>query len=273
MYTMRIRASICSDATATAMTPQERAALLQQMERSGYLPTLRAYAKSSSAPFWWYVDDGTVNPAAIKHNGTICFVHTGERVLGVTADHVYRGYLLDLQSDGVVCQIGNIRFQPEQRLISSDERVDLATFDIPELVVAAAGCHLHHPSQWPTPPLAEGELVIAGGYPGPIREERLTVAEFPFVSLATRVRQAGNEHSALQLELADSMWGTTERLWPGADLGGMSGGPVFRVHSGGIEHLELAGFIYEYGMDYEIIRARQSAQVAVDGTVLPLMAE
>lgn len=40
----------------------------------------------------------------------------------------------------------------------------------------------------------------------------------------------------------------------------------------GIEHLRLAGFIYEYNPDYEIMRARQSVQVAADGTVLPLTA-
>jgi hypothetical protein len=244
--------------------------MFQRMERSGYLPVLRAYAKLSTAPFWWFVDDSAMAPAAIRHNGTICFVHTGQRIIGVTAAHVYQGYLANLQSEALVCQFGSVRFQPERRLISSDEIVDLVTFDVPEFVVATAGCHVHHPPQWPPAPLAIGDLVIAGGYPGPLRVEKNALAEFPFVSLANRVRQASETHSALQLDLATSTWPPGERLWPGADLGGMSGGPLFRFHGDGIEHLELAGFIYEYSSDYEIIRARQGAQVARDGTVLPL---
>lgn len=242
------------------------------MERSGYMRMLRALAKTSTAPLWWFMDDTATSPAAIRHNGSICFLHTGQRIVGVTADHVYRRYLTDLQSDAVVCQIGSVRFQPERRLISRDEDVDLATFDVPEFMVAAAGCHVHHPLQWPCALLTESELVMAGGYPGPLRVERDTQAEFPFVSLATRVRQSSEMHSALQLDLATSMWPPGERLWPGADLGGMSGGPVFRFHGEGIEHLRLAGFIYEYNPDYEIIRARQSVRVAADGTVLPLTA-
>ncbi len=259
---------------AMVMEQNDRAALFASMERSGYLPLLRAQAQASTAPFWWFVDATAATPAKIRHNGSICFVHTGERIVGVTADHVYRGYLDDLRSLAVVCQIGSVRFQPERRVISSDKDVDLATFDVPEFMVAAAGRRAHYPPLWPDAPLAEGDLVIAGGYPGPLRAERGIQAEFPFVSLATRVRQSSDAHSALQLDLATSMW-PGERLWPGADLGGMSGGPVFRFHGDGaehpIEHLQVAGFIYEYNPDYEIMRARHGTQVARDGAVVPLI--
>ena len=36
-----------------------------------------------------------------------------------------------------------------------------------------------------------------------------------------------------------------------------------------IEHLQVAGFIYEYNPVYEIMRARHGAQIARDGTVVP----
>lgn len=249
------------------VTGNERKTQLRLMERSGYLPILRSLAKLSTAPFWWFVDDTPSSPAEIQHNGTVCFLKIGKRILGVTADHVYRGYIADLASRPVVCQIGSVRYQPEKRVISRDVETDLVTFDVPEFIVAAAGCSPHDVFQWPPPPLSEGELVIAGGFPGPLREGRLTVAEFPFITLASRVRQSGEDHASLQLELASSEWGTAERLYAGADLGGMSGGPVFRHHGEGIERISLAGFVYEYGPSWEIMLARHAASIAPDGTV------
>ena len=73
---------------------QTRKDAFDRMERAGYLPAMRQLALSLCAPFWWHGQGGD-GPYRILHNGTICYVHTGERVIGVTADHVYRQYLKD----------------------------------------------------------------------------------------------------------------------------------------------------------------------------------
>ena len=60
------------------------------------------------APFWWSIQLGD-EPAPILNNGTIGYVNTGTRELGVTADHVYNKYLEHIGqhgTDAVRCQLG-----------------------------------------------------------------------------------------------------------------------------------------------------------------------
>jgi hypothetical protein len=53
------------------------------------------------------------------------------------------------------------------------------------------------------------------------------------------------------------------------DLGGMSGGPVFSVvEAHGIVSWALAGVLYEYGSDFEILKAVRADLIARDGIVL-----
>jgi hypothetical protein len=54
-----------------------------------------------------------------------------------------------------------------------------------------------------------------------------------------------------------------------ADLGGWSGGPVFRiVEQETVTRLEIAGVIYEYTSGYEIVLAHPLSCIAADGTFL-----
>jgi hypothetical protein len=87
-----------------------------------------------------------------------------------------------------------------------------------------------------------------------------------FVSFFAPVAQSSEEHSAFQLNLRDSYWpdgsgGVPER----SELGGISGGPIFRYHSGPIEFLELAGFIYEACAQFELIRGRHASVISAFG--------
>ena len=49
-------------------------------------------------------------------------------------------------------------------------------------------------------------------------------------------------------------------------LGGMSGGPVFRLVEGGLTRLEFVGIVYEHGETFELVFAR-SAVIRADGTL------
>ena len=83
-------------------------ARVDRLDASGYLTVFEKMIRSMCAPFWWSSRDPNDPLAVVRQNGTISFVNTGQRRLGVTADHVYQGYL-DGQGryPDVECQIGN----------------------------------------------------------------------------------------------------------------------------------------------------------------------
>lgn len=235
---------------------------------AGYLPGLRALAQLSAAPIFWFDDSSTSNDA-ILHNATVVFVDVGNCVVGITAAHVLEQYRADKRAyPSLVCQLGGVRFDPLDRLHSIDSNLDLATFSVPELMVTASGRDVHRPLKWPPSNLRPSDLVMFGGYPGKLRMPHERDVDFAFVTLIGRVSQTSDTHGSIQLNLADSLWSPGERLLPGADLGGMSGGPVFVVRIEPIETLELAGFIYQYQDSIEIVRVRHASHISAEGIVL-----
>ena len=108
--------------------------------RKALYTQLSKLAERMCAPFWWSMktDD---EPATILNNGTVCYINTGTREIGVTADHVYQKYVEHIEEHGteaVECQFGGSTVSPEKRLIDRSDVWDLATFEIPEVLVTAA---------------------------------------------------------------------------------------------------------------------------------------
>jgi hypothetical protein len=248
---------------------QWRKEAFDRLERSGYLPVMRSLAMGLCAPFWWHGQDGD-GRYRILHNGTICFVNTGEKLIGVTAAHVYKEYLVDKARYKVFeCQFGGSTVDPERYLIDRSEQLDLATFDIPSVLVSAAGSSVHHPQQWPTESVREREVVLFGGYPGILREAKDVKAEFPFQSFVTAVISVSTDNIMLHLDLPDLHWPLHDGEKINPELGGQSGGPVFRVVEGApINRLELVGFICE--ISPSLVLARHASRVAQDGRIVSL---
>ena len=97
---------------------QEQMVRLKALASSGYLPTLERWARRMSAAYWWR--DAAHSPISGFRGGTVCFVHTGERILGVTAEHVHREIVeLRAADPTLACQVGGHSFEPEDRLIDS----------------------------------------------------------------------------------------------------------------------------------------------------------
>jgi hypothetical protein len=159
---------------------ETRKAQFDRLERIGYLPKMRQMVMRMSAPFWWFgLDDA--GRYRVLHNGTLCAVHTGVKLIGVTADHVYRQYLLDKDRPSFGCQLGGATIEPEKWLIDRSTRADLATLEIPEVILVLANLYPHHQVKWPVGTVTEGEAVIYGGYPGQLREEmETTLQSLPF---------------------------------------------------------------------------------------------
>jgi|GEM_PF-2082046 len=240
---------------------------LDRMERAGYLPELRGIAQSTCVPFWWhgYSSDGTYK---IHHNGTICFLKTGMRIVGVTAHHVFDKYRMALEIDPQTrCQFGGTTIEPISRLISENRYLDLATFDLSTVVVAAAGATAHVPIHWPTQEVKTTEVAIYGGYPGSLREEHETTADIPFQWFAGSPLSVTPENLKLHIDMEhfhQPLHGAKLSNW---DLGGMSGGPVFRLVTTPIERLELAAFIYESQPNLSLVYARPSHYITQDGSI------
>jgi hypothetical protein len=97
-------------------------------------------------------------------SATCFFLKTPSSLFVVTARHVVRGYLSAKQNDvRTLCQIGNIAFDPEERLIAMGERADIAT-----LAVADSELELlrKYPiSLWPPAPPESDTGVLFAGYP------------------------------------------------------------------------------------------------------------
>lgn len=257
------------------MTDEQKAAF-DQLEKSGYLNQLREFAMSKCAPFWWSTQEAPDKPATILHNGTICYVKTGQRDIGITADHVYQKYLDDCADfPNVEAQFGGSTIYPEKRLIDRNQTLDLATFDVPEVFVVAGNKSLHTPAGWPPPQLKQKELVLYGGNPGALKEPNGGEVVWPFQSFTWLATDTTDANIVLHIDFANLFWPGHRDEKINEKPFGISGGPVFRV----IEqlenpekrvYLELAGIIYEYHEGMEVVMARHIRHVLADGNLIPL---
>ncbi len=240
---------------------------IDQLEKLGYLSVLRGLVQSHTCPIWWYHDRRTAGES-ILHSGTVALVNTGCKVIAITANHVYEQYLLDKRRDAEVkCQFGSVTVEPERYVIAADANLDMATFELPVVLATATGAIAHNAPTWPPPELHESELAILGGYPGNRRSENSRTIDSDFVSLISRVGQSSEGHISIHLNTAESHWPQGKRLVNSPDLGGMSGGPVFRIRTEPLEAIEFAGTIYESHQTYEIVRARHASYIRSDGTI------
>jgi hypothetical protein len=238
---------------------------IDALEKSGYLTVLRGLAMSHASPVWWY-DDSKAVGESILHSGTVTFVNTGSRVIAVSANHVYEQYLQDKAADpSLKCQFGGVTVEPERYVIDSDKKLDLATFDLPLVLATATGATVHNSPAWPPASLAESDLVIVGGYPGNRRSEKAHTLDSDFVSFISRIAQSCDDHASVYLNMPNSHWPQSERLSDSPDLGGMSGGPVFRLITEPLESLEFAGVVYESHQTYEVVLCRHASVIRSDG--------
>lgn len=249
------------------MEPQRKQAL-DRAEASGYLPHVFAIAQNATAALWWSRASSPIG-SAVLHNGTLCAIDTGKKVVCITAGHVYSQYLKHKKEfTDIECQIGSVRVNLEDYLIDHSDSLDLATFEISPVLLAGSRISAHGAPKWPPTPLLESEIVVLGGYPGLLRIEQPGKLGTPFVSFMARVTQTSPDHSAIQLNLEDSYWpDSSGGLVPQSELGGMSGGPLFRYRAVPVEHFELVGFIYEASTSYGLLFARHGSCIDEAGHI------
>ena len=238
---------------------------VREMYRSGFLSTLESNAKRLTAPFYWYAPERPLGSRTLG-GGTICFIQTGHRLLGVTAAHVHRAYVNRLEQDPeIACQIGGHSFQPTAHLIDIDDDLDLATYGLSEIQTNAAGADIHAPPAWP-PELA-GDLHVVGGWLWRSTTERSGYSTHDFLTFIGQSRGSSDRNLLMETFRSTSQPYGPRSLSPDVNIGGMSGGPMYALKLEPLVRLEMVGIISEYHEPYEFILARPLSRIAVDGSL------
>jgi S1-C subfamily serine protease len=173
----------------------------------------------------------------------------------LTAEHVLARYEeLVAEDDTLEWQVGDLRFKPDNRVVLRDRSSDFALVqlrrtELPLLKIPP----LSAPAGWPPPSLKAGDYVAVAGFPGAQRQ-RLSEKRVHFDAITGifRVTTVGDGYCMCQWEREHFVTFRPPGAPPeGADLAGMSGGPVLLI--GGIA-FPLVGAVSEFQKSFEILR-------------------
>jgi len=182
-------------------------------------------------------------------SATCFFLKTPSKLLVVTAKHVISAYGQAVaENPATICQIGNLRFEPDDRLVGMGTKADIATLSITERELEKIA---KHPiSYWPpAPPDGDDRGVLLAGYPATeIVMEGPRTGSFGIYA-ASAVAQRTTEWQLsckVEWKYVQGIPGLGRLPPPGFDTGGMSGGPVLAIREqNGIFSFPLAGVISE----------------------------
>ncbi len=203
-------------------------------------------------------------------NGSAFFVNIGTALFGVTAKHVYDAFAEEANLDlRIVCWFYNFPLLDlRSRLISRGRECDVATFEILPSEISRLD---RRAAPWPPSIPPKGKSVVFAGFPG-IGKKMNATGELTFgmFKSMTNVDCLSERDISLVRPPDDQVTDVDGKGLPphDIDLGGMSGGPLFTVLDGaGIVSWALAGVIYEYGAQFEIIKAVKGDVIGNDGKI------
>jgi hypothetical protein len=200
----------------------------------------------------WRYQSKVIDTPLLPAQGSMFFLDCGRGPFAVTAGHVYEGFAEHLRKYRVrSCQIGNVGFNPEERLIAwgKYQGLDIATFRVTSEEIAATGKRVVRGADgaWPQPP-QPGEAVFFGGFPGAERDS-IGPDEMVFGLHSAMPRLTSLTDHQLCCQFDRSSWIDVRGLGlppVGYDLGGVSGGPMLKpIFVDGAWSWRLAGVISE----------------------------
>ena len=207
-------------------------------------------------------------------SGTATLVRLSIGTVAITCEHVVREALAMLAADlDTLFQIGDVVVDLNQQLIAINQERDIATIRIADSQLEKLlggdeiGTSLFVPVAWPPPRPTEQDYVAFGGFPGTLRE----VTSFQdlvfgsWSSGSSKVNSSNERQFAthFQRDRWEQAYGATEHRTL-AELGGMSGGPVFILRD---LHWDLVGIVKEYHEAYDLMFFASLACVRSDGTI------
>jgi hypothetical protein len=233
-----------------------------------YAATVESAIAASIAPFLWRERDEEGHPKL--RNGTVFFV-SAEKTLMVTADHVFAEYIeaRDRFGDFARCQLGNLRMDPEDRLIARSAPLDIATFAITPDEIRRTGDGKFAMSFDPMVP-ETGKGVVFAGFPGTARrrlsEYEIESGIFTALTVADNISERKISGHFDRERQVDKPGRPTAP--EGYFIGGVSGGPlVTMVDSANLCYWRLGGVMIGFNTSFEIFYATRADFILGDGTL------
>jgi hypothetical protein len=229
-------------------------------------------ATGYSIPIFW-----ESNNTSINSNGTTFILDTGERKFVVTAAHVYRSYIEEKQTGNASnCQLANVPFELEDRLISVSHSTDIATFEISEKEIESLNFTVLRGSNatWPPPRPEENNMVVVSGFPGIERiQTEQDAYNFGYYCFNTPVNSISEKHFGCSFDRSYWRDAIGKGLPPeNYDMGGISGAPAIALIKSKDEIVtwRLAGVVYEATASEtlgEIMFVHHADLIEPDGTI------
>lgn len=196
-------------------------------------------------PPWRYRTDGHIN-----HASGVQIEVAGARYLA-TAAHVIRAGAERLRNEQhVLFQVGNAIVPLLERVVYLDDALDLAFVRIEDKETNCIASACWRPSSWPPSPVVDGEYVAFAGYPRRYVEyDEGGGLILNAIGGILRVDSASDRRLTSVLARSDLILLKGPEIPPqGSELGGMSGGPLFRVKDSSIE---LVAIFIEDSQDFD----------------------
>jgi hypothetical protein len=255
-----------------AMSEEDKKSVLSEGLGINLLHSGLAFA----VPLWWVFEDQEKNFKL--RNGSAFLIDYGHGVFAVTAAHVFAEYLEARRTAVAIgCQLGHALFDPEARLISCRNDLDIATFRVStsEAKQIDRAIVLAGPPNWEPLSPAVGNFAFFAGFPAQTRGMMpgghfATAPYFamPPITSVTDHQIACRFNRAKMIDFSGS--GLPP---PGYDIGGVSGGPLLvpTLVRQGVEGViwRLAGVIVQAatGDMFEQIVAVRSHYIHPDGRI------
>jgi len=240
--------------------------------RSGFGREILNVAARYVAPIFWGNPASTEDDSVLG-NGSIFFIQIGGPVLGVTCDHVVDGWLRAKQArPDIVCQVLDLVIDPESRLIARDPDRDVATMAFTKEEIAALDKWVFTavPDKWPPMPPQEGKGVFFAGFPNNrVTQIEGRLWEFGIYAGLGVASSVGSDKIVYQYDRQHMIDTLGLGLPPTNEfLGGMSGAALWAVvqSESGLMSWRLAGVIYEWSTDFELLYSRRADVLRSDGT-------
>lgn len=202
--------------------------------------------------FVWRHQSRILETPLLSRQGSMFFLDCGQGPFAVTAGHVFERFVEDRPVRRIrSCQIGNIGFNPEERLIAwgRDFGLDIATFHVTPEEIAATGKKILQGTDgaWPPPPNPD-EAVFFGGFPG-CERDAIGQHEMVFGLYSAMLRLTSFTDHQLCCQFSREDWIDVRDVGlppAGYDLGGVSGGPMLQpVFVDGVWGWRFVGVISE----------------------------
>lgn len=181
------------------------------------------------------------------HTASAVSLYWNGRTYLVTAAHVLEWYFKKKKEiPSLIFQASNAVLDPAQQLVHYDELTDIALLEITEVQKKSVASLVYLPREWP-PKLIAGDYVSFGGFPKELRVISGPGAiELSFLGALLEVETVSSSRVVCVIPRERVVLTRGDAIpSPDAEVGGMSGGPVFKANFG--QPITLVGVITDYG--------------------------